>query len=159
MARGGRWNARGSFPVVYLHEDLATARASARLLLEQSISGMPFEFDDLDPQGLPVLVEVLLPSIDILDARTESGLQAAGLPTTYPRRAAGDPLPWQDCQRVAARAHRAGLPSIAYRSSAHAAGGGEVAWLEDHGGPLAATGPVRDFEDWFWDQAGTGSSS
>lgn len=159
IARGGRWNAQGSFAVVYLQADLDTARANARLLVEEAIQGMPFVFDDLDPRGLPVLIEVHLPSGDILDGRTHAGLQAAGLPTTYPRSEAGDPLPWQDCQRVAARAHRAGVSRIAYRSAAYAAGGGEVAWLEDHGGPLAASGPVRPFEDWFWDQAGTGSSS
>jgi len=159
MTRGGRWNAPGGYRAVYLNADLATARANTRLLIEEAIQGMPFAFHDLEPCALPVLIEVDLPSGDILDARTDRGLMSAGLPTTYPRSEAGDPLPLQDCQRVGTRAHRAGVSRIAYRSAANAAGGGEVAWLEDHGGPLAASGPVRTFEEWFWDQAGTGSSS
>lgn len=159
MARGGRWNAPGAFPAIYLSADLATARANARLLIEQATQGMPFGFDDLDPSGLPLLIEVHLASGDILDARSASGLEAAGLPATYPRRPAGDPVPWHECQRVAARAYRAGLGRIHFRSAAYGAGGGEVAWLADHIGSDAAAGPVRAFGDWFWDQAATGSSS
>lgn len=158
MARGGRWHPPGSFPVVYLNGDLPTARANACLLIEESIEGMPFGFEDLDPLGLPVLVPVHLPSGDILDARTATGLESAGLPATFPRRPAGDPVPLQACQRVGMRAHQAGLARIAYRSAAYAAGSGEVAWFTDLGGPPQAAGPIVAFDDWFWDQAADGIS-
>lgn len=159
MTRGGRWNPPGSFPAIYLNADLPTARANVRLLIEKSIEGMPFGFDDLDPAGLPVLVQVHLPSGDLLDARTSTGLESVGLPPTYPRRPAGDPVPWQACQRVAARARQAGLSRVAYRSAAFAAGAGEVAWLPDVGGPLESAGPAQAFDAWFWDQAAVGASS
>lgn len=159
MAGGGRWNPPEAMPTAYLNADLGTARANARLLIERSIEGMPFDFDDLDPLGLPALVPVCLPSGDILDARTPTGLEAAGLPASYPRRPAGDPVPWQACQRVALRAHQAGLTRIHYRSAAHAAGAGEVAWFADLGGPLQAAGPLQPFDTWFWDQAASDSSN
>jgi len=159
MARGGRWNPAGAFPVIYLNADLATARANARLLVEQAMHGMPFGFEDLDPDGLPGLIEVHLPTGDVHDACTPTGLQAAGLPTTYPRRPSGDPVPWSACQRVGARAHQAGVDRIVYRSAANAAGAGEVAWFTGNAGPLAVASPVQSFVTWFWDQDATGASN
>lgn len=149
MVRGGRWNAAGSYPAIYLNADIETARANAELLIERTTEGMPFTVDDLDPEGLPVLVTVDLPSCDVLDAVSPRGLADAGLPVTYPRRPAGDPLPWEACQRVGMRAHDDGLSRIAYRSSARAAGGGEVAWLPRNGGPLQAVADPQPFAEWF----------
>lgn len=150
IARGGRWNPAGTFAAVYLNADLETARANARLLLDRTLEGMPFGFEDLDPAGLPSLWTVELPSTDILDAMTAEGLQVAGLPVTYPRHQAGDPLPWQPCQRAGARAHRDGVRRIAYRSAAFAAGAGEAAWIGDAPGSLTCGAPGRDFGSWFW---------
>lgn len=154
MRRGGRWNAPGSFPAVYLCADADTARANARLLLERTIDGMPFALDDLEPDALPVLVGVKLPSGDIVDALTDEGLEQAGLPSTYPRRTSGDPLPWSACQRTGGRAHQAGSGRIAYRSAALAAGRGELAWFTDVAGALTSHGPARPFNDWFWATSG-----
>jgi len=154
IERGGRWNPPGTYPAVYLNADLGTARANARLLIDRAIERMPFAFEDLDPAGLPALWSVRVPSADILDATTGEGLQAAGLPVSYPRQRAGDPLPWEPCQRAGARAHRDGVRRIAYRSSAFAAGAGEVAWIGDASDSLACTAGARDFADWFWGDPG-----
>ncbi|MBU6245361.1 MAG: RES domain-containing protein [Actinomycetales bacterium] len=150
ISRGGRWNPPGTFPAIYLSADLDTSRANARLMIDRAITGMPFGFEDLDPAGLPALLPVHVPSADILDAMTADGLQAAGLPVTYPRQPAGDPLPWLPCQRAGTRAHRDGIRRIAYRSAAFAAGGGELAWIGDASGLRAGDGTSRTFADWFW---------
>ena len=149
MVRGGRWNAAGSYPVIYLNADVETARANAELLIEHTTQGMPFTIDDLDPDGLPVLITVDLPSCDVLDAVSPRGLADAGLPVTFPKRPAGDPLLWEACQRVGMVAQGEGLSRIAYRSSARAAGGGEVAWLPRNGGPLQAVANAQPFAEWF----------
>ena len=59
FASGGRWNAPGTFPVLYLNETLGAARANVSMrLAEQRRLGITL--DMLDPWGLPVLVDVLV---------------------------------------------------------------------------------------------------
>ena len=79
--RGGRWNAPGSFRVLYLNEDLATARLNLRAF----IAGWPYEPEDLRDDTGPVLIGCTLPRRQIVcDAHSPAGLRAAGLPATYP---------------------------------------------------------------------------
>src|ERR1700712_84431 len=84
MRLGGRWNAPGTFPVTYLSADMATARANARHFLTRRLARQPFSADDLEISELPVLVSVVLPDAEHLDAATADGCQVNGLPTGYP---------------------------------------------------------------------------
>ena len=105
-ARGGRWNAAGSYGVLYLNGSPAVARAQAR----HKLAGQPYGIEDLEESEQHDLVDVAVPAGDFLDCVTDAGLEAVGLPVTYPR-AVGH----ADCRPVArppgaqgARAWRAG---------------------------------------------------
>ena len=144
-ARGGRWNAPGSFPVVYLNGDERVARANVL----QRFAGLPYGPEDLEPSAAPVLVSALVPEDDFVDVVSEAGCVAVGLPATYPVAADGAPVPHEACQPVGQAAWDAGLPGIACRSAAPAAppGGEELARF-GRGEPLTPL-EVRPFDDWF----------
>jgi hypothetical protein len=144
-ARGGRWNAPGSFPVVYLNGDERVARAN----LLQRFAGLPYGPEDLEPSAAPVLVSAGVPEDDFVDVVSEAGCVAAGLPATYPVDADVSPVPHEVCQPVGQAAWDAGLPGIACRSAAPAAppGGEELARF-GRGEPLTPL-EVRRFLDWF----------
>ena len=87
--RGGRWNPPDSFRVLYLNEDLVTARLNLRAF----IAGWPYEPEDLRDDTGPVLIGCMLPRRQMVcDAHSPSGLQAAGLPATYPLDEDGTPI-------------------------------------------------------------------
>ena len=144
-ARGGRWNAPGSFPVVYLNGDERVARAN----LLQRFAGLPYGPEDLEPSVAPVLVSTDVPEADFVDVVSEAGCEAVGLPADYPVDGAGGRVSHAACQPVGRTAWDAGLPGIACRSAAPAApqGGEELAWFAraDPLVPLA----VRRFTDWY----------
>ena len=89
MRFGGRWNARGSFPVTYLNADVPTARANARRFLTEGFQGQPFGAEDIDPSELPMLVSTDVPDAQYLDVVTRAGSVRNGLPATYPGDGAG----------------------------------------------------------------------
>lgn len=142
---GGRWNPPGSFPVVYLNADVATARANVALRFR----GRPFSPEDLDPAAAPVLVSTRVAEDRFVDVVTPEGCAAAGLPRTYPDEN-GALVPHARCQPVGRRAWDEGHPGIACRSAARAAGdrAEELAWFERD--TRLTPGAVRPFDDWFW---------
>lgn len=143
---GGRWNAPGSFPVVYLNATRSTARAN----VARKLAGRPFGVEDLAPEEAPDLVATRVPRDRYVDIVTDEGCTTAGLPATYPRDARGEEIGWDACQPVGRRAWDADASGIACRSAAVAAGkdGEELAWFE-RGGSL--TPDVRwSFDEWFW---------
>jgi hypothetical protein len=151
---GGRWNPKGSYPAVYLIASIHTARLNARRLLrDQTLAGMPFSFDDLEPTALPVLVRTTVPSATVLDCVSDAGLKDVGLPTTFPRKRDRSTVPHQACQPIGERAHEAGLAGVASRSAAPAAAreDEELAWFTRNGGPLTRAGPAAAFSEWFGD--------
>ena len=98
--RGGRWNPPGSFPVLYLDEDLATAR----LNLRGFIARWPYEPEDLRDDRGPTLVGCVLPRRQIVcDAHSPAGVRAAGLPDTYPLDEDGAPVPHTRCRPIGAQ--------------------------------------------------------
>ena len=97
LRSGGRWNAPGTFAVLYLCRDVETARANARRLLE----GQPFTFDDLLPERLPALVETTVPEARYVDAITSRGLASLELPATYPLDGRGKSSPTSAAVRSA----------------------------------------------------------
>jgi hypothetical protein len=142
--RGGRWNPPESFPVVYLCETVAVARA----IVYRRLEGQPYGPEDLRPEGGPVLVRTRVPEDRYLNVVTEAGLRNAGLPRTYPRDGRGRIVSWRRCQPIGLRAWEAGLPGIAARS---AAGPGEE--LAYFGRRRLRRAGVRSFPEWFWEQA------
>lgn len=122
---GGRWNPPGSFPVLYVNEDLETARAQIRRLLD----GQPVYPEDLDPPF--VLVAATLPSAQrVANAVSLDGLEALGLPASYPVAADGDPVPRSVCQPIGADVESSGLRGVHARSAATPDGSGrELAWF------------------------------
>ncbi len=151
LRHGGRWNAAGSFPVLYLCADRQVARANARLFLTKRLEGVPINAEDIEPSELPVLVVTDVPEDDFLDAVTSSGCREVGLPATYPIDAKGDVVGWDRCQPVGQMAFDDGLAGVACRTAATGAptDGEEMAWIDRGvGEPLEATGTER-FEQWY----------
>ncbi len=151
---GGRWNPPGSFPVLYLNEDLPTARAQIHQLLE----GQPVEPEDLDPPF--VLVVATLPRRQVAaDAVTDDGLEALGLPATYPRAADGRRVPRSACQPIGAVVHHRRLRGVHCRSAATLDGDGrEFAWFPARPSSRARELARAPFHEW-WTAAGVGALS
>lgn len=146
-ARGGRWNPPDGAPTLYLNESAATARANVRRFL----AGTPVEPEDLHPARGFVLVEVSLPTDQrVLDAHSPAGLDAAGLPTTYPLDGDGAPVPHAVCQPIGQAAFDKDLDGVHCRSAADTDGRGrrELAWF--HRGRRARKRGVRTFGDWYF---------
>ncbi len=143
--RGGRWNPPGSFGVVYLNATLEVARAQVRHRLE----GRGIRPEDLQPDQGPLLVHTVVPRDDYVDAVSERGLVALGLPTTYPYDASGREVPHRLCQPIGLRAWQEGERGIASRSAARTAppAGEELAYFARK---RLRLGTVEEFADWYW---------
>ncbi len=143
---GGRWNPPRSFPVLYLNEDVATARAQIRFMLE----GSPVDPEDLDPPF--VLVTATLPRSQVVaNATTSEGLEELGLPATYPVDETGTHIPRERCQPIGVAVHDTGLRGIHCRSAATFDGSGrELAWFPAR--PSSKAHQVGDpipFSEWW----------
>ena len=87
---GGRWNPPGSFPALYLNEDLVTAHLNLRTF----IARWPYEPEDLRDDTGPLLVGCVLPRRQVVcEAHSPAGVRAADLPETYPFGEDGAPVP------------------------------------------------------------------
>jgi RES domain-containing protein len=143
---GGRWNAPGSLPVVYLNRTLRAARANvARLFV-----GLPYGPEDLAPRAAPMLVATDVPRDRYLDVITDAGCIQLGLPSTYPLDETAEVIAHDRCQPIGQQAWDAGLPGIACRSAAPAttATDEELAWFQRASRLTATTRLV--FDGWFW---------
>lgn len=148
MERGGRWNPPGSFPVLYLNEDLVTARLNLRLF----IAGWPYEPEDLRDDTGPRLVSALLPRAQrVADAHTPAGVAALGLPASYPLDARGRLVGRGACQRVGAEAHARGLRGVRCRSARAPDGAGrELAWFPATSRSRARLKETASFVTWYY---------
>ncbi len=145
MVSGGRWNPPGAFPVVYLCSDVRVARG----IVFAKYEGLPYGPEDLEPGEAPILVSTDTPHDDYLDAVTDGGLGAVGLPATYPRDDRGDVIPHPVCQPIGERAWQDGCPGIACRSAVlKTAEDGEDLAFFPRATPLSPTG-VQAFSAWF----------
>src|SRR5208282_20599 len=104
MRFGGRWNAPGTFPVVYLNADRQTAKANARLLLTRGFSSVFVSAEDLDPSELPTLIATGVSDDQYVDVVADGGCAAVGLPTTYPEDGNGQIVGRSSCQPIGASA-------------------------------------------------------
>ncbi|MHB1912031.1 MAG: RES family NAD+ phosphorylase [Acidimicrobiales bacterium] len=147
-AAGQRWNPPGSFAVLYLNEDLVTARLNLRLF----ISDWPFEPEDLRDDTGPCLAEAHLPrSQRVADVHSRPGLAAVGLPPSYPLDVDGRLIGHEVCQPIGAAAHDQGLRGVRCRSARAPDGAGrELAWFPATSRSRARLGGVAAFETWFY---------
>lgn len=138
---GQRWNPPG-LACLYLSSNTATARAN----LAKRFAGLPYGPDDLDPATAPLLVTVEVPDGQAADAYTDHGLQAAGLPASYPLDGNDQTIPHSTCQPIGQTAFDAGLDGIDCRSAA-LGGTRELAWFPR--GAALQLQSFRTFEQWW----------
>jgi RES domain-containing protein len=143
-ALGGRWNPPGSFPTLYLNEDLQTARAQVDALL----AGSPVAPEDLDP-GFDLVVATLPRDQEVADATTKEGLDALGIPDTYPRHRNGRPVRHEDCQPIGVAVREDGLRGVHARSAV-LDGGSELAWFPARRSSRARLEDRLSFGDWWY---------
>ena len=146
VGAGGRWNAPGSFPVVYFNQSVGLAR----LYVSQKLRDQPYGPEDIEPDTGHVLATVDLPAEEYVDIVTDGGCSAAGLPPTYPVDSSGDVIPHDLCWPIGDDAWRKGEYGIACRSATAGASRDdeELAWFQ-RGAVLVATRVLR-FTDWFF---------
>lgn len=149
--RGGRWNPPGSFGVLYLNRDLRMAR----LQVQHKLRGQPYGVEDLDEDEQHDVVSVEVEERAWLDCITDAGLEAVGLPVTYPRYPNGRPVRHETCQPIGQGAYIDGLPGVACRSAADSAtlDDEELAVFDrDTAAAVRMTGR-EPFAEWFWGSA------
>lgn len=148
MRLGGRWNPPATFPVLYLNEDLDTARAQIAELLARS----PVNPEDLRDDAPFVLVLVVLPTRQrVADALSDEGLRALGLPSTYPLDRNRRTVARSVCQPIGLVVHETGLRGVWYRSAkVPDAGAHELAWFpaDARSRPSTRGSPVT-FRRWW----------
>ena len=129
---GGRWNPPGSFGVLYLNREERVARLQA----DHRLAGQPYGIEDLEPAEQHDLVVVDVPAAERLDCVSDGGLEAVGLPSSYPRLPDGLMVGHDVCQAIGQRAHDAAHTGIACRSAVAGATGSdeELALFEAHAG-------------------------
>lgn len=145
---GGRWNPPHSFPVLYLNEDVVTARLNVRAF----VSEWPYEPEDLRTDTGPVLIAATLPQQQrVIDVHTPDGVASVGLPATYPADAEGGFVGHPACQAIGAEAKTAGHDGIRCRSAQSPDGEGrELAWYPRKPEMTASSIRRLSYEDWYW---------
>lgn len=144
---GGRWNAPGSYGVLYLNATEQTARSQ----VEDRLARFPYAIEDLDPAAQHDLVEVDVLETDVLDLVTGEGLAAVGLPAAYPLDDGGRRVPHAACHPVGRAAYDEPLPGIACRSAAAGAARDdeELAIFDRDVTALVTATARRPFHDWY----------
>jgi len=143
---GGRWNAPGTFGVLYLNATLAVAAANAR---HQHL-GRAIGLFDLKSSRRPHLLTVTVPRSPVLDVVSEESLKQLRLPKSYPCG-----ITWARCRPIGKRAYlESRILGIAYRSSAECTAshwlGEELGWF-DRAPSLYESSPRQTFERWYPD--------
>jgi hypothetical protein len=141
---GGRWNPPGSFATLYLNENLETARAQVISVL----AGSPVGPEDLD-RGFDLVVATLPRSQEVADAISDDGLEALGLPATYPRHRNGRPVGHDDCRPVGQAVHDAALRGVHARSAVLDEGR-ELAWFPARESSRATLRERLAFREWWY---------
>jgi len=145
--KGGRWNPPGGFGMLYLNSSDHMARAQ----VDHKLAGTPFDIDDLDPAEQHDLVEIELSSQDFLDCVSDAGLQAAGLPASYPLDGSGATVGHAVCQPVGASAYAEPLCGVACRSVARRAAPDdeELGVFDRDVTSMVRQTARRTFSDWY----------
>lgn len=144
---GNRWSPPDSFGILYFNEDEETARLNLRRL----VSRQPYEIDDLNESEAPILIQCRLPDFQMVcNAHSVEGLEAMGLPASYPLSSEGEEVDWSTCQAIGVKVKKAKLNGIHCRSAADRTGRArELAWFpDDAGGPAYQVAQIA-FRQWF----------
>lgn len=147
---GGRWNARGAHPCLYLNNTIELARAQ----ITRATTGQPWTVAALDPaKNAPCLVEITVPGGRYVDIATSKGIAAVKLPATYPKNEDGTTIPHSTCQPIGAALYQAREIGIQCVSAAETApiDTHELVWFDHQSRESrpAQVGDPRGFEDWF----------
>lgn len=145
---GGRWNPPDSFATLYLNEDQDTARLNLRAF----IATWPYEPEDLRADTGPVLVAARLPRRQrVCDAHTPEGLQAVGLPKSYPLDSRGQRIPRARCQPIGEKVKAASLRGVRSLSAQDSSGARrELAWFPATARSAARRIRTLTFDAWYW---------
>jgi len=145
---GGRWNPPYSHATLYLNENLDTARSQIHQMLE----GSPVRPDDLD-DGFVLVVATLPTRQTVANAVSNDGLDALGLPSSYPQDNAGVPISHGVCQPIGAAVKATGLRGLHARSAATPDRiGRELAWFPATKTSRATPqGEPIPFSTWFYE--------
>jgi hypothetical protein len=108
---GGRWNAAGTFGVLYLNRSLSGARAYARHFIASQFGPSIFP-EDISPAHLPEAVAFEIDETKFVDAVSDVGRTALRLEVRYEQGEGYD-----DCQRAGRDAYAAGENGIATKSA------------------------------------------
>ena len=148
QAKGGRWNPPNSFPCLYLNEDTHTAHFNLR----RFISKWPYQPEDLRPDNAPNLVGVSLPKRQkVCDAHSSAGIQALGLPKSYPLDATGKPVDYARCQPLGQRIKSLALQGVLCRSAqSNHCSDRELAWFPSTARSHASLVKTLPFDEWYW---------
>ena len=147
--KGGRWNAPGRFGMLYTFLDPSMARR----WLDVYYAHAGLTLADVQPEELPDLVILACVSATVVDLLTDGGLEAVGLPPTYPLGHETEAA-YVVTQPIGARLHAARYPGLITRSAAAAAWSGprdrwaELAFFTDHAAPPAIV-ERRISTDWL----------
>jgi hypothetical protein len=144
QAQGGRWNPPGTWPTLYLNEDIATVHAQLRHMF----TGRGIEPDDLNDDAPLHLAACTLPRRQrVADAHTVTGLKELNLPATYPVNRRGNPVGRGATQSIGGTVHAAESRGVWYASAAQL--GREVAWFPASGSAARpAWTTSKPFGDW-----------
>ncbi len=148
LVNGGRWNTPGARHALYLCADETTARvqvdkwASERFVIPRDLRGDQF-----------VAVPVQLPIEQrVADVHTDEGVQAVGLPASYPRQDAQAEtiVAWEACQLIGDHVAELGLRGVHARSAAPTATVRELelAWFPPPGAQPHVAGGTRQYAQW-----------
>ena len=145
--QGGRWNPPRSFPVLYLNEDLVTAR----LNLRRFIADWPYKVEELRDDTGPILVGCSLPRRQVVcDVYSQAGVRAVGLPDTYPYQGDGTRVSHARCQPIGVLVKAARLRGVRTRSAQSQDGAGrELAWFPASVRSVAHQVTTLAFMAWF----------
>lgn len=124
--KGNRWNAPGSYTTLYLNADVITAR----LQIERMCAGSPVTPEDLADDAYTLVAATIASNQRAADVVTDQGVEAVGLPATYPLDAERNSIPHQRCQPIGQLLFDAGLNGVWCRSACSGDGRGrELAWF------------------------------
>jgi len=139
MKEGKRWNAKGSFPVVYTNCSLEVAIANLWHQFEDE-AGAPW---DVAEEKQADLFEIPLSQPGLIDVVSPEGIAGIGLPATYPMG-----VSWRTTQRIGARLHGERRPGIWCKAAAHPAGE-EIALFTDFCETATPRRPAQRLWEWF----------
>ncbi len=145
---GGRWNAPGSYPVMYTSASVAGVRA----YVDWQASYYGVNLADWAPEDQPDLL-VLSIQGSYADVATTSGLTFYGLPTTYPVGYLGQEA-WTITQPIGAFIYAEGWPGLVTRSATASSWSGLIyQWAElalfTERAPLPVPVDRLDYRAWY----------